>query len=198
MSRARSGFWLAAATALAMALLAGCNGSDRSADCPCASSALPPPVDSSLMAYLSKARAIHHEADLLEQEGRIADAAKKLEELIASAAPGGGVMPEVQEVLSDTYARVADLTSRQGRFDEAERAIREGLGRAPAASYFEGHLFEVRGLNEQRRAEHLAKDGQADASRAAREAAMRAFERAVEVQDSVVDRALGNDGGAAP
>jgi tetratricopeptide (TPR) repeat protein len=175
----------------------GCNGPQGgTSPCPCESAELPPPVDTTLMAYLSKARAIHHEADLLEQDDRWADAVARLESLIATPSPGGGTLPEVQEVLADTFARVAELRGRLDQFDEAEKAVHEGLERAPAGSYFEGHLYEVRGVTEQRRAAALAEKGDTTAARTAREAAMKAFERAVEIQDHVVDRALGGDGGA--
>lgn len=195
--RALTRLVLAIAAMAAWPAWTACNGSQGgSSPCPCESAELAPPVDTTLMAYLSKARAVHHQADLLEQDERWADAIVALESLIATPAPGGGTLPEVQEVLADTFARIAGLQGRLGQFDDAERAVQEGLKRAPAGSYFEGHLFEVRGVNEQRRAESLMQQGDTAAARAAREAAMKAFERAVEIQDQVVDRALGGDGGA--
>ena len=195
--RASTRILLAVVAVAASVAWTGCNAPQGGAGaCPCESAELPPPVGTTLMAYLSKARAVHHEADLLEQDQRWADAAARLESLIATPAPGGGTLPEVQEVLAETFARVAEMRGRLGQFDEADKAVQQGLRRAPAGSYFEGHLFEVRGVNEQRRAERLAEQGDASGARTAREAAMKAFERAVEIQDHVVDRALAGDGGA--
>jgi len=196
MVRVRARAWTVAAIVVEAAMGGGCDGSRSAAGgCPCESADVAPPVDTVLMAYLSKARVVHHEVDLLEQDDRLAEAVAKLQELAGAAAPGGGTLPEVQEVLADTFARLADLQSRTGRYDDAARSIEDGLKRAPAGSYFEGHLYEVRGVSEQRRADFLATRGDVAAARAAREAAMKAFERALEIQDQVVSRALQGDGG---
>lgn len=197
MDRGHALAGLVVAVLVAIAGATGCEGAKGGAGgCPCDSAEQTPPVDAALMAYLSKARAIHHEADLLEEDGRVAEAEEKLTALVTAPAPGGGVMPEVREVLADAHARAAELRGRLGRFDDAEKSVQEGLKHAPAGSYFEGHLHEVRGVVEQRRSEVLARAGDAAAARKARDAAMRSFERAVEIQDAVVDRALGGEGGA--
>ena len=149
-----------------------------------------------MMAYLSKARAVHHEADLLEQDDRLSDAVDRLQALAEGPEPGGGTLPEVEEVMAETRARLAELRGRLGRFDAAAQDVEQGLRHAPADSYFEGHLEEVRGLNEERRAKVLAERGDVSGAKSARQAAMRAFDRAVEIQDRVVTRALATDGGA--
>ncbi len=196
MVRERSRAWTVAATVAVAAMVGGCDGARSAAGgCPCDPVEVAPPVDTALMAYLSKVRVVHHEVDLLEQEDRLAEAIAKLQDLASAVAPGGGTLPEVQEVLADTLARLADLQSRAGRYDDAARSIEDGLKRAPAGSYFEGHLYEVRGVSEQRRADSLATRGNVAAARVARDAAMKAFERAVEIQDQVISRALQGDGG---
>ena len=185
-----------------MALLAAiagttaCNGGSSSAPCTCAEADAPPPVDATLMAYLSKARSVHHQADQQEEAGDITQAIGSLERLVSTPVPGGATpLPEAQEVLADTLARLADLRGRSGAFDDAERDIQRGLERAPADSYFAGHLFEQRGVNEERRAKSLADGGDAAGAEAARKRAFEAFERAVTIQDRVIQRELARDGG---
>jgi len=176
--------------------VSACSCSTPSAPCACAEADAPPPVDATLMAYLSKARSLHHQADQHEEAGRLQDAIAALERLVATPVPGGSVpAAEAQEVLADTFARLADLRGRLGSFDDAEREIERGLARAPKDSYFEGHLFELRGVNEERRAKHLASSGDSAGAETARKKAFDAFERAVEVQDRVIQRELTRDGG---
>ena len=114
-------------------------------------------VDDVLLAYLSNARSLHHEADLAEDGADLPKAVVALERLLAKPEPRKA--PEIDEVIADTHARVADLQSRLGQFDAAARHVTDGLSRAPAVSYFRGHLFEVRGLVEERRAKALSAKG---------------------------------------
>ncbi len=113
----------------------------------------PPAVEPALMAFLSRARAAHHRADLLEDRLELDRALGELRLVV------GGPMTErsadfaeIREVLADTRARMADLESRLGRYDQAERQVAQGLELAPEPTYFRGHLLETRGLIEERRA----------------------------------------------
>ncbi|MDI1445884.1 hypothetical protein [Polyangium sp. 6x1] len=184
-----------AALALAVASAVGvsCARSERAAMQPSACEpGAAPVVDSVLLAFLSKARAAHHKADLAEASGDVAGAIAALESLTGGARPGGETpLPEVSEVLSDTYARLADLRSTRGEYDTGLRDVDAGLGLAKETTYFRGHLFEVRGLVEERRAKSLPEG--ADRERA-RKAAMDAFDEAVRIQDQVISSALGDAG----
>jgi hypothetical protein len=93
-------------------------------------------------------------------------------------------------VLADTSARLADLRSQQGDFDEAARDVTAGLGLAPERTYFRGHLFEVKGLVEERRAKQLSASGQLAKAEAARTQALQAFEQAMQIQAEVIQQAL--------
>jgi tetratricopeptide (TPR) repeat protein len=150
-----------------------------------------PVVDPTLLAFLSKARAAHHEADLAEAGEDRPRAIRVLSQLALGPRPGGASpSPEVAEVIADTRARLADLRSAMGEFDEANRDVNEGLGLAREPTHFRGRLFEVRGVVEERRSKALAEKGDAAGSAKARQEALAAFEKAIEIQDDVIARAL--------
>jgi tetratricopeptide (TPR) repeat protein len=96
----------------------------------------------------------------------------------------------VVEVLADAHARLGDLKSRDGRFDDAAKEVDRGLALAKETTHFRGHLFEVRGVIEERRMEALAKAGDTAGAEKAKQAALAAFEKAVEIQDAVISKAL--------
>lgn len=146
-------------------------------------------VDPVLLAFLSKARSAHHLADQHEAKGDRASALRALEALTAQPAPPGG-LPEVDEVLADTRARVADLLSQAGRFDQADAEVTQGLTHAKAASYFRGHLFEVRGLLEERREKALRSIGHGQEADKAHERSLNAYEAAMKIQAEVIGSAL--------
>lgn len=150
-------------------------------------------VDPVLLAFLSQARSAHHVADQREAGGDVAGALKPLQALSQGPRPPGGA-PEVSEVLADTQARVADLLSRTGEFDEASRAVDQGLALAREPSYFRGHLFEVRGLLEERREKALRGQAQLSGDQAAaadqaRQRSLSAYEEAMKIQAAVIQAA---------
>ncbi|HEY3234187.1 MAG TPA: hypothetical protein VGJ84_05695 [Polyangiaceae bacterium] len=147
------------------------------------------PVDAVLLAFLSRARSAHHLADGLERDKKFEPARAVLLELVTGARPGR-LQPEVREVIADTFARLADLSSRLGKFDEADRQVKAGLELVPETTYFQGHLWEVRGVVEERRAEALRGAGDAQAAQAAAQRALYAFEKAMNIQAEVIKRAL--------
>lgn len=178
--------------------IAGCGrgGPKNSAPSSVASSETPRPIDTLLMAYLSKARALHHEADLHEQAGDPRAAIVDLERLVATPVPGNqSPAPEAQEVLADTLARLADLRGQLGDFEAAERDIERGLQRAPKQSYFEGHLVEIRGVGQERRAKRLSEQGDSKGAEQARRKAIELFDEAIRIQDQVINKALLDAGG---
>lgn len=152
-------------------------------------------VDPVLLAFLSQARSAHHMADQREAEGDTAAALRALQGLINAPKPAQGA-PEIGEVLADTQARIADLSSRAGRFDQADRAIEEGLSNAKQPTYFRGHLFEVRGLVEERREKALRGSGRGLEADQARDRSLSAYEEAMKIQAEVILKA--SPAGSAP
>lgn len=148
-----------------------------------------PVVDTVLMAFLSMARSAHHEADLSVEAGDRGSATAALERVVN--APWHGKKPaEVIEVTADTLARLADLKSEDGKFDEAARDVATGMTLATEPTHFRGRLFEVRGLVEERRSKALKEKGDNDGADRARKAAMEAFGQAMDIQEDVITRAL--------
>ena len=202
MSRRRLSIVALVASVFAASALAGCARSDRDragTQPPAMSEASAPiVVDPVLLAFLSKARSAHHKADALEATGDVPGAIAALEELARGQRPGGErQFVEVNEVLSDTHARIADLQSSRGQFDAALEHVQAGLGLATDVTYFRGHLFEVRGLVEERRAKTLDERGETEKAKEARKAAIGSFDEAVRIQDQVITNALGG-GAVAP
>jgi hypothetical protein len=156
-------------------------------------------VDTQVLAYLSEARALHHEADVKEQQGDYAGAVLAIDRLVRAEKPHpGDRVPEIEEVLADAHARLAELLIRTHDTERASREIENGLRHAPDVSYFRGHLFEVDGLVEEARGATFADAGKRDEAEKARALAVKRFEEAVVTQDEVIARALGpRDGGAA-
>lgn len=151
-------------------------------------------VDPALLAFLSQARSAHHVADAREAAGEREAALKALKSVTTAAKPPGNA-PEVEEVLADTRARVADLLSQSGRFEDAEAEIAAGLENAAAPTYFRGHLFEVRGAVEERREKALRVKGDGQEADRARERALSAYEEAMRIQAQVIADSVGR---AAP
>ncbi len=175
------------------------------ADCLCAASAAsaasaapeaPAPVAAPVLAWLSKARSLHHAADMAEDADQPDRAIAMLQTLTRGPRPPARA-PEIDEVLADTHARLADLQSRREAFDAALASVAEGLKFAHEASYFRGHLFEVEGLVHERRARVFADAGHATSAEHARSEAIRASMAAVRVQDDVIRRTTGADAGPA-
>jgi len=187
------------ACVLAASVLAGCaretSREATASSCPCEEPSARP-VDTKLMAWLSKARTLHHLADLGETDGGVDRAIAPLEQLVSGPTPPGP-SPEVDEVLADTYARLAELRARRGELERAEADVAKGLERAPGRTYFRGHLLEVRGLIYEKLSESLAKAGKNAEAEEARQKAMRASLEAVRLQDEVISGTIEKSGAPA-
>lgn len=178
------------ALALAFLLAAGAcsKGRESSADV----------VDTDLMAYLSQARALHHQANMKEDAKDLPGATDAMRRLVAAGTPHGGrATPEVDEVLADAYARLGELLLRQAALDPAAEAIARGLEHARERTYFRGHLLEVEGLVEEARAASLADAGKPADAVKARERAIALLEEVVRIQEEVIQRSTQRDGGGA-
>jgi tetratricopeptide (TPR) repeat protein len=147
-------------------------------------------VDDGLMAFVSKARALQHAADQLEEQGRGEEARAQLRRLIDGPEPDARA-PEVREIEADALARLGELESAAGRFEAADQAIDQGLERATEVTLYRGRLFDVRGLCEERRAAALRAAGDEPGAAAATERAIRASEQAVAIQAEVIEKTLG-------
>jgi len=156
-------------------------------------------VDTDLMAFLSAARALHHEANLKEEGGDVAGAIDAMQRLVAAQRPHPERRtPEIEEVLADAYARLAELRLKKGDLDLAAEAVKSGLSHVEGATYFKGHLVEVQGLVEEARAARFADAGDAAEAARARERAIALLEEVVKIQDEVIRASLARDGGGGP
>jgi tetratricopeptide (TPR) repeat protein len=147
-------------------------------------------IDNDVMAYLSLARSLHHQANLSEDDRDVSGAIAPLEHLVHVPKPHEGTqVPEVEEVLADTYARMAELRLRTNDLAAAEADVREGLAHAPDPTYFRGHLLEVLGVIDEARASSLADAGQIAQAEEARKKARELLKQAVSVQEEVLAHA---------
>ncbi|MFO0585982.1 MAG: hypothetical protein U0441_00515 [Polyangiaceae bacterium] len=196
--------FLAALALLAGVALSGCARQNSTADtddtaarpaaAPAATQAAcacedEPVVDPPLLAFLSLARAAHHEADLAMADG---DRAKAIAALgrVTAATWTGKKPPELVEVTADTFARIADLQSEAGQFDDASRAVDAGLALATEPTHYRGRLFELRGVVEQRREKALKDKGDKEGAAKAHQIALDAFAQAIDIQDDVIARMM--------
>lgn len=172
--------------------LAACRNEGTPSGCPAADTSAAP-IDAPVMAFLSAARALHHEADVHESTGDLEGASAALARLVALPAPAA---VEVDEVLADAHARLAELGLRRGDLATGEREVRAGLDHAQGATYFRGHLLEVEGRIEEARASTFADAGRGPEAAQARARAIALLDEAVSVQEQVIQKALGTtDGG---
>jgi hypothetical protein len=152
-------------------------------------------VDTQLLAFLSLARAHHHEATLLEDSGDTRGAIAALQKIIDAPKPHPGErVPEIEEVLADTFARMAELELGNKNTEAARRDVETGLTHVAEPTYFRGHLLEVYGIVEEARTKELADAGNAAEAERARTHALVLLREAVDVQESVIASVL--DGGA--
>jgi hypothetical protein len=180
---------------VALMMLPGCV---RSREAPTEAQAMDAeiPIDNPLMAYLSMARARHHEANL-EEDSDLPAAVAALDRLVAAPCPHpGAAVPEVEEVLADAFARIAELQLRQQNVTAAAESVRQGLLHAPEPTYFRGHLLEVGGLTEEAREAALRDAGASAAAATARQRAIDLFHQAVVVQEHVIRASLADTGTA--
>jgi tetratricopeptide (TPR) repeat protein len=149
-------------------------------------------VDAVLLAYLSKARSVHLQADLAQSDDHPDEAIALLDKFARAPAPGGAELPpEVREVLADTLARLALLKSSRKDYEAAKADVRRGLELALERTHFRGRLYEVLGAVEQRVFQDRLEEGDTSGASAAKQRATAALEEAVNIQEEVILRALG-------
>lgn len=179
----------------ALALQAACgNNATRSSPGDCASAS--PVVDAALLAFLSKARLVHREADSAEEKNDYNKAIASLEKLTKGATPNTSQpSPEVREVLADTWARLAQLRTKNGQLNEAINDAESGLKLVPESNYFRGHLLEVLGAVELKRADAAEKAGNQQEASRAKARALEVSAEALKIQEQVISRSLENKPG---
>lgn len=153
-------------------------------------------VDTELLAFLSLARSHHHEATILADQGDARGAIGALRKITTAPKPHPGErLPEVEEVLADAYARIAELELDAKDTANARKDVETGLLHAPDPTYFRGHLLEVYGIVEQSRAAELQDAGADDRAAEANAHALTLLRQAVDIQEAVIGRVL--DAGSA-
>lgn len=189
--------WLASVLVLLALLGGGLTACSKGERLPDGDAGLP--VDPVLLAFLSRAKSAHHIADGHEEAGALDKAVEPLQRLVDGPAPGGGgpsAPAEVREVMADTLARLADLKSQLGQHDAASKDVDRGLDLAKETTYFRGHLFEVRGLVDERLGKSLHVKGDQAGAEAAKKRALDAFEKSMAIQAEVIERATAKPEGA--
>ena len=197
MSRARATAFAALLATLAPFALTACSkAQDAGTASTCvAGDAAATPIDTDVMAFLSAARARHHEANLKEDAGDLSGAVDAMQQLVTMKTPhAGSIVVEVEEVLADAHARLAELRLKTKDVDGASRDATRGLGHASEPTYFRGHLLEVLGIVEEERAKQLELSGKADDAKQARARAIQLFHEVVGIQSQVIERSLGDGG----
>ena len=197
MSRARVATFAALLAALAPFALTACSKAhDAGTASTCVDGdAATTPIDTDVMAFLSAARARHHEANLKEDAGDLSGAVDAMQQLVTMKTPhAGSIVVEVEEVLADAHARLAELRLKTKDVDGASRDATRGLGHASEPTYFRGHLLEVLGIVEEERAKQLELSGKADDAKQARARAIQLFHEVVGIQSQVIERSLGDGG----
>ena len=184
----------AAGLLLLLLAVAACDKQPAPGEAPLQGDAAPA-FDVEVMAFLSEARALHHEANIREDEGDLAAAVAAMDRLTRAPRPHGGQkIPEVEEVLADAWARAAELQLKKRDTDAAKKAVAEGLTHAPEPTYFRGHLLEVQGIVEEAAAADYADAANKEEAQKARQRAIALLREAVAVQEQVIGKALGDGG----
>lgn len=150
-------------------------------------------VSSELLAYLSKARSAHLQADIAVMDDESGEAIAALDALVDGPLPAGEPSPEVREVLADTLARTAELRSGAGDYDEARSDIERGLKLAPERTHYRGRLLEVLGAVESRLQKQLLAEGDSRGADAAKQRALKALHEAIDIQEEVIQKTLSEE-----
>lgn len=188
----RSECWLAVLLLGLLITLAACDRPNPTPDsCPPVPALSAPPIDRALLAFLSKAKAAHHQADLAQDDGDQSGAIVALQALVEGPRPGGeNSAIEIREVMADSRARLAGLLSAKAKHDAAEAQLRRGLAELPERNVYRGRLMEMLGVVEEGRYRAFKAAGENDKATRAKVRAVRAFGGAIAIQDEVIRRLL--------
>ncbi len=184
--------WLAVSLLGVLMTLGACDRSSPApGSCPPAPAASVAPIDRALLAFLSKAKAAHHQADLAQDNGDQSGAIAALHVLVEGPRPGGERPAiEIREVMADSRARMAGFLSAKAKHDAAEGQLRRGLAELPERNLYRGRLMEMLGVVEEARYRAFKAAGEHDKATRAKVRAVRAFDAAIAIQDEVIRRLL--------
>jgi hypothetical protein len=138
-----------------------------------------------LMLGLALAKNHHHKADVYLKQARIEDAVNEIRQILTVPFPEGA--PEGHDVVLDARARLAKLLVTGGKLDQAMEVVDTGIAGAGRESFFLGNLHSVRGEVWEARATSV-EEQDPDAARAARIEAIRAFDRAIEIEKGLLEK----------
>ncbi len=143
------------------------------------------------MALISAARALHHEADVLESSGDIAGAQRAVQRVLGLRAPSA--VRESEDIRSDAFGRVAELALRLNDPQTALDRADEGLREARRDNVLKARLLLVRGRALRGLGDQAQARGDTTASASRRREAIDALERSIHMNERVLEAAL--DGG---
>jgi hypothetical protein len=164
----RVSVWMKRVLFLATLAAAGCHRS--------------PVIDERLLACLEEARAWQHRADVHLADGAAAEAISDVRNVLQIAFPAGA--PEGEEARLDARARLAELFLDGGDGDRAMAEVELGRREATFDSFYRAHLETVGGEILEARAKTLPDA----AARDARQQALAAYQRSIEINKRVQSR----------
>lgn len=188
------------AVALLLAVVAGLGGCAEDRELPARRpvTALPEPdadstdiLGEALMIALAQAKNFHHKADVYLQEGKSAEAAEALHQLLGVPFPDGA--PEGEDVLLDARARLAKLLLTRGAIQDALQLVDEGIDGARRRSFFLANLYTVKGEIHEAAAQALDQQGDEAGAGTARRDAIEAFDESISI-NRALQQALVNEG----
>jgi len=156
-------------------LLSGCAKREQHL-CPCPEGKQ---LDQELMLLLSSARAFHHQADILLQQGKVDQAMDKVEQVLKLGLKPR--WPEAVEVRLDATARLAKLLQAKGEVPRALALVKEALKQHEKESFYLSNLHGVQGEILQHRSKELDRAGEKEEARQWARRAMAAFERSIAI-----------------
>jgi tetratricopeptide (TPR) repeat protein len=142
-------------------------------------------ADEALMVALSRARNLHHKANVYLQAGDVAAAMAEVRAVLLVQFPPGHA--EAEDVRQDARARLGKLLLGQGQLDEALHVVDEGIAAASRESFFVANLYTVRGEVLEARAAHLQDRPQ---RAAALHQAIAAFDRSNRINERIQKRLM--------
>lgn len=148
-------------------------------------------IDERLMVPLLQAKNFHRKARVYMTDGNLEQATVAVRQIFALEFPAGA--PEREDVRLDAYALLAKLLVAAGKVDDAMTTVDQGIAEATRDSFFLANLHTVRGEIWQARAALLEDDGSDQAladARAAKRAAIEAFDRSNQILEAVQLRLL--------
>lgn len=170
-----------AALAAVCALALGCGNASAPETTP----------DEAVMAALGTVRALHHEADVFESAGDLDRASQAIRRVLAIEFPRG--MAESEDLRTDAYGRLAELSLRRGAADECLSLASTGVHDAHRESVLKARLWMVRGQCLGALADRAQQSGDATGASQRRTEALQALETSIEMNQRVLRRIT--DGG---